>query len=137
MKLASYRRIITKDFATEDQELIEQLGSTINDSFNSVYSILNKRVNLTDNIAATVKEIIVIVDSDGIPTSLVRFTVDVPNVPVVQVICGRARNITNPTTYPTAAPFISFTQNGNTVIINHITGLAANQQWRLIVTALN
>lgn len=137
MKLASYRRIITQDYTDEDQELIEQLGSTINDSFNSVYGVLNKRINFTDNIASTVKEIIVTLDSNGIPQQLIRFNVDVPNTPVVQVICGRARNITNPGTYPTSAPFISFTQNGNSIIINHITGLAANQQWRIIVTAIN
>ncbi len=137
MKLASYRRIITQDYQEEDQELVEQIGSTINDSFNSVYSALNKRITLTENIAATVRELIVTLDSDGIPTSLIRFTTDVLNTPVVQVLCGRARNITNPTTYPSSAPFISFTQNGNTVIINHITGLSPNQQWRIIVTALN
>lgn len=137
MKLASYRRIITQDYQKEDQELVEQFGSTVNDSFNSVYSALNKRLTFTDNIAATVKELIVTLDSDGIPQQLTRFTVDVPNVPVVQILCGRARNITNPGVYPTAAPFISFTQNANTIIINHITGLAPNQQWRIIVTAIN
>jgi hypothetical protein len=137
MKLASYRRIITQDFEDENQELIEQLGSTINDSFNSVYSALNKRITLDDNIAATRKEIIVTVDSSGIPTSLIRFNVDVPNTTVVEVTCGRARNITNPTTYPSSGITVSFTQNGNSVIINHITGLTANQQWKLIVTAWN
>lgn len=137
MKLASYRRIITQDYTEEDQELIEQLGSTVNDSFNSVYSALNKRLNLTDNIAATVKELVVTLDSNGIPQQLTRFSLDVPNASVVQVTCGRARNITNPSIYPTAAPFISFTQSGNSIIINHITGLAAGQQWRIIVTAWN
>jgi hypothetical protein len=137
MKLASYRRIITQDYSEDDQELIEQLGSTVNDSFNSVYSALNKRINFTDNIASTVKELVVTLDANGIPQQLIRFNVDVPNTPVIQVICGRAINITNPGVYPTAAPFVSFTQNGNTIIINHITGLAANQQWRIIVTAIN
>lgn len=137
MKLASYRRIITQDYQDDDQELVEQLGSNINDSFNSVYSALNKRLSFTDNISATVKEIVVTLDSNGIPQQLTRFSVDVPNVAVVQVLCGRARNLTNPNTYPTAAPFVSFTQNGNTIVINHITGLAPNQQWRIVVTAIN
>lgn len=137
MKLSSYRRIITQDYQEEDQEMIEQIGSTINDSFNSVYSVLNKRITFTDNISATVKELVLTLNEDGTPQQLIRFTTDVLNTPVVQVLCGRARNITNPSTYPTAAPFISFTQNGNTIIINHITGLAPNQQWRIIVTALN
>lgn len=137
MKLPSYRRIITQDYAEDDQELVEQIGSVINDSFNSVYSTLNKRITFTDNIAGTVKELVVSVDANGIPQQSTRFTVDVPNTPVVQVLCGRARNITNPSTYPTSAPFISFVQNGNNVVITHITGLAPNQQWRIIVTALN
>ena len=137
MKLASYRRIITQDYKEDDQDLIEQLGSTVNDSFNSVYSALNKRLTLTENIAATVKELVVTLDSNGIPQQLTRFNTDVPNVPVVQVLCGRARNITNPTVYPTSGITVSFTQDGNSIIINHITGLAPNQQWKIIVTAWN
>jgi hypothetical protein len=137
MKLSSYRRIITQDYTEEDQEMIEQLGGTVNDSFNSIYSALNKRLTLTDNIGATVKELVVTLDSNGIPQQLIRFTTDVPSTSVVQVTCGRARNITNPSTYPTAAPFVSFTQIGNTIVINHITGLAPNQQWRIVITAWN
>lgn len=137
MKLSSYKRIITQDYTDDDQELVEQLGGTLNDSFNSIYSALNKRLTIPENIAATRKELVVTVDSNGIPTQLIRFSLDVPNTPVVEVTCGRARNLTNPTTYPSSGVTVSFTQNGNSIIINHITGLAANQQWRIVVTAWN
>lgn len=137
MKLSSYRRIITQDYGKDDQELIEQLGSTVNDSFNSLYSALNKRLNFTDNIASTLKQIVITVDSNGNLQQSSQFTSDVPNTPVIGVICIRAVNITNPGTYATAQPFVSFSQNGNTIIINNIKGLQPNQQWRLTIVAIN
>ena len=137
MKLASYKRIITQDYKAEDQDLIEQLASPINDSFNSIYNALNKRITFSENIASTVKQVVVTLDATGKPAQFIQFTVDVPNVPVIGVRCERAVNITNPGTYPTAAPFVSFTQNGNTIVINHITGLQPNQQWRLTLIAIN
>src|SRR4051812_31377278 len=120
MKLSSFRRMITQDFAKDYQELVEQLGSTINDSFNSVYLALNKRITFADNIASTVKQITVTVDSEGNLLQLTRVTLDVKNSPVIGVICIRAVNLTNPLVYPVAAPLISFTQNANEIVINNI-----------------
>lgn len=137
MKLPSYRRIITGDFPQEDKQLVEQLGSNVNDGFNVVYQALNKRLTFADNIASTVRTIDVTVDSNGIPSQAVSFKSDVPNTPVLGVIVLSAQNLTNSAVYPTGQPFISYTQNGDAIFINNITGLQARNQYRLIVLAIN
>lgn len=137
MKLSSFKRIITQDFPKESQKLIEQLGSTLNDSFNQVYSALNKRLTFSDNIACTIKDVEVIVDSNGNPTQIASFSLDVPNMPVLGVVVIKADNLTNSVIYPTSSPFVSFQIVGNTVRINNITGLQANQVYRLKVIAIN
>jgi hypothetical protein len=137
MKLSSFKRLITKDFPEESRTLIEQLGSTLNDSFNQVYSALNKRLTFIDNIACTVKDVQVIVDSSGNPTQVAGFNLDIPNMTVLGVIVIKVDNLTNSILYPTAAPFISFQIVNNTVRINNITGLIAGNVYRIKVIAIN
>jgi hypothetical protein len=137
MKLSSFKRIITQDFPKESQKLMEQLGSTLNDSFNQVFSALNKRITFSENIACTVKDVLVIVDSNGNPTQIASFALDVPNLPVLGVTVIKVENLTNSTIYPTSAPFISFQIVNNTVRINNITGLLPNNTYRLKVIAIN
>lgn len=135
-KLKSYKRIITSDFKKEDQELVENIGGTLNDAFNDVFFILNGRASLADNIACTVNTVDVVVDASGIPTSRTTFTLNNTNQVIgCQVIL--AVNQTNPAIYPTGAPFISFSQIDKAILINHITGLQPNQRWTLRIIAWN
>lgn len=137
MKLSSFKRLITQDFPEESRKLMEQLGSTLNDSFNQLFQVLNKRITFNDNIACTVKDVQVIVDASGNPTQIASFKLDLPNVPVLGVIVINAENLTNSTLYPTNAPFISYQIVNNTIRINNITGLQANNVYRLRVIAIN
>jgi hypothetical protein len=137
MKLPSFRRIITQDFKKEFQELMEQLGSNINDGFNVVYTALNKRLTFTDNIACTVKTITVTVDSSGNPQEFSQFNLDIQNTPVLGVVVISAQNLTNPAVYPSSAVWISYSQDGNRIIINNIKGLQADNVYSLRVIAIN
>jgi hypothetical protein len=137
MKLPTYRRIITQDFPEDNHELVEQLGSNVNDGFNVVYQALNKRLTFQDNIASSVKTVVLTADSTGKPQQTTSFNLDVPNTPVIGCVVLSAQNLTNSVTYPTTTPFISFTQDGNTIYINNITGLQAGQSYRLVVLAIN
>lgn len=137
MKLPSFRRIITTDFEQEYQKLVESIGSTINDSFNIIYSALNKRLTLNDNIMCTVKEINVTVDSSGNPTAASTFSLDVQNTQIIGISVLRAENLTNSAVFPTNAPFISYAQTGNVIRINNITGLQANNLYRIKLVAYN
>lgn len=135
-KLSTYKRIITSDFEKEDQKMIEQLGRPVNDAFNQIYYTLNGRVDLTNNIFCTVRTVDVVVDASGIPVS--RTTITLNNTqPVIGCQVLMAMNQVNSNTYPTGAPFISFTQLDQALLINHITGLQANQRYTLRIVAYN
>lgn len=135
-KLKSYKRIITSDYEKEDQEVVEQLADTINDAFNDVYFTLNGRVELSNNIYCTVRLVDVIVDSNGIPVSRTTFGLN-NTQPVIGCQVLMAINQTNTAIYPTGAPFISYTQLDQALLINHITGLQANMRYTLRIVAYN
>jgi bacillopeptidase F (M6 metalloprotease family) len=135
-RLKSYKRIITSDYKAEDREMIEQLAGSVNDAFNDVYFILNGRVELTNNLYCTVRLVDVTVDANGIPTS--RTTITLNNTqPVIGCAVLSAANQTNSAVYPTGAPFISFTQIDQALLINHITGLQANNRYTIRIVAFN
>ena len=135
--LKSYKRIITQDYEAEDEKLIEQLGGTVNDSFNDVYSVLNGRVDLRSNIACTIKDVEVTVNNNGTPVNRTVFTVKNPTIPVSGITVILAQNLTNSAVYPTSQPFISFTPVEGGVLINNITGLQPNQRYSIRLIAWN
>lgn len=135
-KLKSYRRIITKDYKKEDQELVETLADPINDSFNEIYYTLNGRVDLVNNLYCSVRVVDVIADANGIPVNRTTFSLN-NTQPVIGCIVLQAINQTNTASYPTGAPFISFTQLDQAILINHITGLQPNQRYTLRIVAFN
>jgi hypothetical protein len=134
-KLATYKRIITSDFDNDSQPLVEQIAFPINDGFNALYFAVDGRLSLKDNIYCTVKDIEITVNAAGNPTSTTSFTLDRTNVQVLGCQVLAASNQTNSAVYPTGQPFISFTQNSSSVIINNITGLQANQRYKIRVVA--
>jgi hypothetical protein len=137
MKLPSYKRIITQDYKNEYQELIEQLGGNINDSFNLLYSALNNRLTIADNVSSTVKDVEIIVDSTGKPLNDASFKLTISNIAVIGCFCIRATNLTNPSTYPSGTPWVSFIQNENSIKILNVTNLQPNNRYILKIIALN
>jgi hypothetical protein len=133
-KLATYKRIITSDFPDDDKKLIEQLAFPVNDGFNALYFAVDGRLGIRDNIFCTVKDVEITVNAAGIPTSSTSFNLDKQG----QVLGCRviyAANQVNSAIYPTSQPFISFSQNGNSVVINHVSGLQAGQRYVIRVVA--
>lgn len=130
MKLKSWRRLISQDYDKEDQKLIEQISSPINNAMNELYFTLNGRTSLTDNMHCTVKDLDITVDSRGIPKngSSSSFNLDKPgSVLGITVLAAFPQQNTN--SYATSQPFVSFVQNGSSIIINNITGLPENQRF--------
>jgi hypothetical protein len=133
-KLATYKRIITSDFEDDDKKLIEQLAFPINDGFNALYFAVDGRLSLRDNLFCTVKDVEITVNANGIPTTTTSFGLDKSG----QILGCRviyAANQVNSAVYPTGQPFISFSQNGTSIIINHISGLQANQRYIIRIVA--
>lgn len=133
-KLASYRRIITNDFKKEEKKLVQQLASPINDSFNELYFATNGRLSLRENVFCTVKDVDITVDVNGVPINGVSFNLDKQGS-ILGCNVVSAQNQVNSAIYPISQPFISFVQNSTSIIINHISGLQANQRYTIRVVA--
>lgn len=134
-KLPSWKRIIEQDYPQKYQDLIQQLAVPLNYGIEVLYSLLNGKLTFKDNIASTIKELDVQVDSSGKPltTTTIKKT---SSDRIEGIIVVRAQNLTNSTSYPNAGIFISYTETTDSIIINNITGLQANNFYRINVIAL-
>lgn len=135
-KLPSFKRLFKSDYPAEQQNLVESLSSSLNIGIESLYEALNKKLTFKDNFLGATKEVLIEVNSAGEPKVTTGFSLDGITTPVEGLIVVRAENITNSVTYPTGGVFITYTQSGGTIIINHITGLQANNKYKLKVIAL-
>lgn len=135
-KLKSYSRIISSDYADDQQPIIEQIGGQINTAFDPIYSALSNRLTFEDNFLCTVREVEVTLAASGMPLNRISISLD-NNLPVKSVQVLSATNKTNAGVFPTGAPFVSFTQNGNILFIDHITGLIPNNRYIVRILALN
>lgn len=141
MRIPSFKRLIKTDYSNgpveNEQSFIEKISFSLNNGIEALYNVLNKNVSLKDNVFCTVKTINITVDSLGNPVGNASFVLDTAmnsnRVIGIQVLA--AINQVNTTTYPTGAPFVSFSQNNNNIIINNITGLQANQGYQLTLVA--
>jgi hypothetical protein len=135
-KIKSYARIITNDYDSEDQPLVEKMGSQINEGFDPIYGALSNRLTFEENFLCTVRDVEMTVGSNGIPLNRISMSLN-NNLPVKGVLVLSVSNRTNAAVYPTGAPFISFTQNANVLYIDHITGLVPNNRYNIKILALN
>lgn len=134
-KLPSYRRILEQDYPEESQPLVQQLSVSLNYGIEVLYDLLNGKLSIKDNLAGFVKEIDVMVNSSGAPQSktVVKKTTS-DKIEGMMVI--RADNLTNSNVYPTGGVFVSFTETTDSLIINNITGLQPDNQYRLKLWAV-
>jgi len=128
-KLSGFKRVIKEEFKEEYQELIDKLGYSVNSFAEEVINAFNGNIN-EDNILDKSKTITTTLDSSGIPTQDLSFKSGLVGK-TKGIIVVKAENLTNPNTYPTGAPFCTFSENNGIVSVSHITGLPASQKYRL------
>lgn len=133
-KLPGYKRIYSTDFPKDSQPAMEQLSYTVNNAFEGIFSALANNLNLSDNLAVSVRDLTVSVDANGNPLSTLSFGID-NNNPISGVIVIKASNQTNTSTYVTGAPFISYSQTGSKIIVNNITGIPTGNTFSVRVVA--
>ena len=132
-KLPSFPRLKKTDFAPEFQGLIEQLSYTVNNGLEALTNAVSGNLG-TENLDVSVKTVTLTVDSSGTPIGGASFSVD-STTSILGLRVIKAVNLTNAIVYPTGQPFISYTQSGNRITINNITGLPANYRFTLTVVA--
>lgn len=135
-KLNSYSRIISNDYDSEQQPLVEKLSGQINGGFDPVYSALSNRLTFEENFLCTVREVEITVGANGIPLTRTSFVLNNTN-PVRGAIVLGMTNKTNAAGFPTGAPFVSTSQNGNVLFIDHVTGLLPNNRYSIRILAIN
>lgn len=120
-----------EDYKEEDREMMEKLAGALNPFMEDVYRQLNGNLN-TDNLTRQIGNVDVRMNAAGAvvnqPQIKLRLKARVSGIQVIS-----AQNLTNAATYPTTAPFISYTISGDLVTIKNITGLQASSEYRLVV----
>ena len=136
MKLGNYKRIISNDYPSENQPLVEQLGRQLNDGIEQLFNSVGGKLTFDDNFLATVREVEVTVDVNGKPVNQTSILLNNTNI-VTGCLVISAVNKSDATQYPSATPFISFTQNGTALYINNITSLQSNNRYLVKIIAFN
>lgn len=134
MKLPSFKRLIKTDFPQESQDLVEQLGNSLNTGVELLYQALSKRLTITDNFQASEKDVVLSVGPTGTPRTDTFVNVDF-GAAARTVFVGKAENLSFPGTYPTGTPFVSWTNTTNGIQITNVTNLqpANNYRLRLVI----
>lgn len=115
--------------------MVQTLGLTINGNTEPVFEAINGKLEFETNIKGIIKDLEVTLDSNGIPKSTTAFTASSSDRIIgCQVV--KAENITNSSTYPSGCPFISYTQIDDKITIKHITGLQADNKYRIRIIAV-
>lgn len=129
MRLPNYKRFLKTDFETDYHNLIDKLSFSINNGIEVLYNALNRNISLKDNIYGTYRDLDIEVDSNGTPKINPTFTVDLKtSVLGIQIL--KAENLSNSTSYPTSAPWISWTATNNGIRIDNIRGIQANNLYK-------
>lgn len=128
-KIPSFQRIRKEDYSPDERDFVERLAFPLNKGFDTLYSILGGDFTLQDNAKVSLNEITLQVNDLGFPTSPVQYTLSKPFTLIgTQVI---AADSVGKVDYPTSQPFISFSQTGQNVRINKISGLPAGTVFKL------
>ncbi len=128
------KRIQKEDFEAEMRDTIDKLAYPLNSFMEQTKSALDGNLDFT-NINQELITVDVTVDTDGIPTIVTKFKSTL-NTKCAGVTCINALNLTSASTYPDGAPFCSTTESSGIVTINHVTGLQANNKYRLTLLSV-
>lgn len=129
-RISGFQRLVKENFPSKYRDLVDSFYSLNNALEQIVNALNNNQITVSDNMNQQYKTITVTVGATGIPLQPVTFQSTL-TTKTVGIIVVSAQNVTNTNTYPTTAPFISFTDNSGTVTINNVLGLQANQQYSL------
>lgn len=133
--LPTFKRLNTNDYKPEEQDLVEQLGLTINDGMQSVYDALNRKLTFEENFLGAIKDVQVSVDATGKPRNLTTLITGLSSAPRgITVI--QAENLTNTQVYPTGSPWVSYNVINNGIQIVNVTNLQTNNIYRLRILIL-
>jgi hypothetical protein len=119
--IPTLRLLKPEDYDTKDQALVTKLAFSLNIFMQQIVSALSNSLDF-NNLNMQVNTFTVTVNATGQPITPLRFQNNL-STKLYGIVCINALNQSGDSTYPVAQPFISWTQSGNTVTVNNITGL--------------
>lgn len=129
-KLPSFRRLYEQDYPEQYQDLIKQLAVSVNYGFEPIYELLNGKLTLSDNTASLIRDISVEVDANGKPKAktVIRKngTERFQGFMVIKTV-----NLTNSNVYPTSGVAITYTETTDSIVIDNVAGLPADNLFTL------
>lgn len=134
MKLNALKRIITEDFAKDDQALVQKLSLILNPIVDQLVIIFDKRLDYV-NLNRQLKVLTIKVGDTGTPITATQIKSEL-KTKAIGINCLRVVNTKAPQTYVPAAPFISFSEDTGIVTIENVKGLTANIEYSLTLEIL-
>ena len=129
-KIPSFQRITKESVKSEYRDLVDSIGTPINDYLGSLSNAFNNNLTVEDNLNAQYKEIDLIINSSGKPKIITQFRSTL-NSKSRGIIVIQAQNLINPNTYPLGCPFISFSENNKIITILNVTGLIPENKYTI------
>ena len=130
MKIQGFKRLIKENVTEDFRDVIDTVGASVNVFAEDVLNAMNKNLSIDDNLKMEYKTIDVTVGATGLPLTEAQLSTKLFGK-IQGITVERAENLTNSATYPSGAPFVTFSQNNTLITLNHITGLQANNKYRL------
>ena len=134
-KIPDLKRLSKEDFPAEYQQLIEKLAFPINSHMEQVRNLFNKGIDF-ENLSQELITLKVQTNEKSVPNTRLTFKSSLRNKLRGVVVISAVITSSN-TSYPTAQPFISFSQNLNIVTINNISGLAPETTYELLLLTIS
>lgn len=130
--MALVKRLNKEDFPQQYQDLIGKIGYILNPALTQLTSVFSRGLSITD-LNTQSKDLVFNVDGNGNFGSI-SFQSTL-NGKCGAIYIGRIQNLTTPANYINNVPLISFTTDGDNIIINNISGLANNTKYQIRILA--
>lgn len=136
MKIQLNSNIDKNKFPEEYRVLLDGLAEILNNNFQNLYNTLTNNLTIDDNFkGGETKDIKVRIDSNNTPLVGANIIIK-SSLPIRGMKVIKAVNADNNNVFPLSHPFISYTQNGNRVTIQNVSGLQPNALYTLTVEIL-
>lgn len=120
-RIPDLKRLTVEDFKAEDREMVKKIAFVINSFHEQVRNLFNGNIDET-NLAEQFVDISFTTDDNGQPINALQFRSTL-NDRVKAIFVGNIQVTSSNSTFPTQSPLFSFSQNGELVTIENITGL--------------
>ena len=127
--------IRSTDFPKDQKEIATALGDILNPFMSQVSIAFTKNLTVSENLPFEFKSIQIRVDSSGIPIGNSTVTTDLKNFK--GYICINASNDDNSSSYVISAPFLTTQIESGVVTVKHVTGLAADTLYTLVLLGIS